>query len=131
MDLIFLLAGIVLLLKKHVKISSKRELSGRPVKILAILYILPFAESFIQGFMAGSKNFPEWDDPELTGFCLVIDVERFIVQQRNEVIISLVIFERELAILKFSGLRINAFYEHQELQLPGPLGERIRIRPIK
>ena len=39
--------GVVLLFKKEVHISRKRTLAGRPVKILAILYILPFTVGFV------------------------------------------------------------------------------------
>jgi membrane protein YdbS with pleckstrin-like domain len=46
-DIFFLLAGIVLFFKKEVHISRKRTLAGRPVKILAILYILPFTVGFL------------------------------------------------------------------------------------
>ncbi|OHA66822.1 MAG: hypothetical protein A3I38_02460 [Candidatus Wildermuthbacteria bacterium RIFCSPLOWO2_02_FULL_47_10] len=49
-DIFFLLAGIVLFFKKEVHISRKRKLSGRPVKILAVLYVLPFAVGLIAGF---------------------------------------------------------------------------------
>lgn len=48
-DIFFLLAGIVLFFKKEVHISRNRKLSGRPVKILAALYVLPFTISFIAG----------------------------------------------------------------------------------
>lgn len=48
-DIFFLLAGIVLFFKKEVHISRKRKLSGKPVKILAVLYVLPFILSFIAG----------------------------------------------------------------------------------
>jgi hypothetical protein len=55
-DLIFLIAGIVLFIKKEVRISRKRILSGRPVKILAVLYILPFVIGSILGFIAGANG---------------------------------------------------------------------------
>jgi hypothetical protein len=48
-DIFFLLAGVVLFFKKEVRISSKRSLSGRPVKILAVLYVLPFVVGFVAG----------------------------------------------------------------------------------
>ena|SRR3989338_1565563 len=48
-DIFFLLAGIVLFFKKEIHISRNRKLSGRPVKILAVLYVLPFTLSFIAG----------------------------------------------------------------------------------
>ncbi len=48
-ELFFLLAGVVLLFKKEVRISKRRLLTGRPVKILAALYIAPFIVSFIAG----------------------------------------------------------------------------------
>jgi hypothetical protein len=50
-DIFFLLAGIVLLFKKEVHISRKRALSGWPVRMLAILYILPFAVGFVGSFV--------------------------------------------------------------------------------
>ena len=50
-DIFFLLAGLVLLFKKEVHISRKRVLSGRIVKILAVLYVLPFTVSFIVGII--------------------------------------------------------------------------------
>ena len=46
-DIFCLLAGVVLLFKKEVHISRKRTLAGRPVKILAILYIVPFTVGFV------------------------------------------------------------------------------------
>ena len=48
-DIFFLLAGIVLFLKKEVHISRNRKLSCQPVKILAVLYVLPFIVGLIAG----------------------------------------------------------------------------------
>lgn len=56
-DLFFLLAGIVLFFKKEVHISRKRVLTGRPVKILAVLYVLPFLASFLGGVAASTLRF--------------------------------------------------------------------------
>lgn len=53
-DLFLLLAGIVLFFKKEVRISSKKTLSGRPVKILATLYVLPFTVGFVASFVASA-----------------------------------------------------------------------------
>jgi hypothetical protein len=55
-DILFLLAGIVLLFTKKVRISKKRTLSGRPVKILATLYILPFTVGFIGGLIFSTSQ---------------------------------------------------------------------------
>jgi hypothetical protein len=52
MDILFLIAGIIFFFKKEIKISSKRTLTGRPVKILAALYILPFIYNFALGFIS-------------------------------------------------------------------------------
>ena len=51
--LFFLLAGIVLFFKSEVQISKKRKLSGRPVKILAVLYALPFLVANAIGLIGG------------------------------------------------------------------------------
>jgi hypothetical protein len=56
MDIILLIAGIVLFFKKEVKISRKRQLTGRPVKVLALLYILPFVSAFLVGFVSRSAE---------------------------------------------------------------------------
>jgi hypothetical protein len=52
-DILFLLAGIVLFLKKEVHISRKRKLSGQPVKILAVLYVAPFAVGLLASVFLG------------------------------------------------------------------------------
>jgi hypothetical protein len=53
MDIIFFLAGIVLLFKKKVKVSKTQELNGKPVKILGVLYLLPFTTGFFLGIILG------------------------------------------------------------------------------
>jgi hypothetical protein len=55
-DIFFLLAGIVLFFKKEVHISRKRILSGRLVKILAGLYVLPFTVSLIAGVVIAAAG---------------------------------------------------------------------------
>jgi hypothetical protein len=60
-DLFFLLAGIVLFVKREVKISRQRTLTGRPVQILAVLYLLPFIASFGGGFVISAIGAPlDW-----------------------------------------------------------------------
>lgn len=54
MDIILFLGGLVLLFKKEVKISSKRTLTGKKVKILGTLLILPFVVGFLGGLMVES-----------------------------------------------------------------------------
>ena len=51
MDLIFLLAGIVLLIKKQVSVSKTRVLKGNIVKFLGILYILPTCSNLLNRFL--------------------------------------------------------------------------------
>jgi len=57
-DILFLLAGIVILFKREVRISQTRVLSGRSVKILTFLYFLPFASGFVGGIIAGVTGEP-------------------------------------------------------------------------
>lgn len=72
MDLLFFLAGIVLLFKKQVKVTAKKQISGRPLKILAFLYILPSTSSFILGIMFGPAIFDQFSWLLKVPFSLVI-----------------------------------------------------------
>jgi len=54
-DLFFLIAGIVFLVKKEIKITKNKTLTGRRVKILAILYFFPFVFGFLGGILASKK----------------------------------------------------------------------------
>ena len=72
-DIIFFIAGVVMLFKKSVRISSKRTLSGKPVKILAILYILPAAIGFFWGLLSAIGRVPA-DSSINTAFWLEIPI---------------------------------------------------------
>jgi hypothetical protein len=56
-DILFLIAGIALLIKGEVHISRKRVLKGRAVKILGLLYVAPFVVTFICAFIASAIGF--------------------------------------------------------------------------
>jgi uncharacterized membrane protein YfcA len=71
-DLLFFLAGVVLLFRKEVHISRTRKLTGRPVMILALLYLLPFLVSFIGGLLVAQIGAPmQWAIIPSTGLSVI------------------------------------------------------------
>jgi len=72
MDIFFFLAGIVLFFRKNIAISKKRKISGRPVKILACLYVLPFISSSVLAFFSGMVHVDPYTWVPQVGAVLVI-----------------------------------------------------------
>lgn len=65
MDGIFLLVGVLLLLGKKLRILTPEQAASKPIKILGILYLLPFFQGFIVSYLKAASIItePSWDVP--------------------------------------------------------------------
>ena len=83
-ELFFLLAGIVLLFKKEVHVSRKRTITGKKVKILAVLYVAPFISGIVSGAIQLNMAYASWVSISLVVIAILVTLY-LILFSKNEV----------------------------------------------
>jgi len=63
MDILFIIVGLTLIIKKETKITTKRSISGNGAKLVGLIFILPIILSYgflLTSIFSNPQNFDLW-----------------------------------------------------------------------